>query len=108
MAADLELRTEGLPALQLWDTVLPNPATLSFQEDNKATIPILKTGKDPTLRHLYRTHRVNVCWLSEVFRDFKEVESGYCETGNQAAYFLTKGFVNPAKWSHACKLIGIL
>eukprot|EP00972_Heterocapsa_arctica_P107027 15767348-Heterocapsa_arctica.AAC.1 len=72
VAADLVLRTEGLPTLQLWDTVLPNPAKLPFQEDDKATIHILKTGKNPTLRHLNRTHRVNVCWLSEVFRDLEE------------------------------------
>eukprot|EP00972_Heterocapsa_arctica_P034454 5073095-Heterocapsa_arctica.AAC.1 len=59
LVADLALRTQGLPALQVWDTVMPTPIQLTLQEDNKATIHILKTGRNPTLRHLFRTHRVN-------------------------------------------------
>ena len=43
VAADLAIRTEGLPALQLWDMVLERPVKLLFQEDNQATIQILKT-----------------------------------------------------------------
>ena len=58
VAADLAIRTEGSPALQLWDMVLQRPVRLIFQEDNQATIQIL-TQKNPTLRHLNRTHRVN-------------------------------------------------
>ena len=42
VAADLAIRTEGLPALQLWDMVLERPTKLVFQEDNQATIQILK------------------------------------------------------------------
>ena len=79
VAADLAIRTEGLPALQLWDMVLERPTKLVFQEDNQAIIQILKTQKNPTLRHLNRTHRVNVSWLCEVFRNLKEVELKYCK-----------------------------
>ena len=68
VAADLAIRTEGLPALQLWDMVLERPVRLLFQEDNQATIQILKTQKKPTLRYLNRTHRVNVSWLREVLK----------------------------------------
>ena len=67
VAADLAIRTEGLPALQLWEMVLERPMELVFQEDNQATIQILKIQKNPTLRHLNRTHRVNVSWLCGVF-----------------------------------------
>ena len=74
VAADLAIRTEGLPAPQLWDMVLERPTKLVFQEDNQATIQVLKIQKNPTLRHLNRTHRVNVSWLCEVFRNLKEVE----------------------------------
>ena len=74
MAADLASRTEGLPALQLWELVLERFTKLVFREDNQATIPILKTQKNSTLRHLNRTHRVNVSWLCEVFRNLNEVE----------------------------------
>ena len=52
VAADLAIRTEGLPALQLWDMVLKRPVKLLFQEDNQATTQILKIHKNPTLTHL--------------------------------------------------------
>ena len=107
VAADLAIRTEGLPALQLWDTVLERPTKLVFQEDNQATIQILKTQKNPTLRHLNRTHRVNVSWLCEVFRDLNEVGLKYCKTGEMAADIFTKAFTNPIKWNAALDLIGI-
>ena len=107
VAADLAIRTEGLPALQLWDVVLGRPVKLKFQEDNQATIQILKTAKNPTLRHLNRTHRVNISWLCEVFRDLDEVELVYCKTDDQAADILTKAFTNPIKWKAALDLIGI-
>ena len=48
VAAYLAIRTEGLPALQLWDMVLERPAKLVFQEDNQAIIQILKAQKNPT------------------------------------------------------------
>ena len=107
VAADLAIRTEGLPALQLWDMVLQRPVKLLFHEDNQATIQILKTQKNPTLRHLNRTHRVNVSWLCEVFRNLKEVELVYCKTDAMAADIFTKAFTNPIKWNAALDLIGI-
>ena len=107
VAADLAIRTEGLPALQLWDMVLGRPVKLLFQEDNQATIQILKTQKNPTLRHLNRTHRVNISWLCEVFRNLKEVELTYCKTDAMAADIFTKAFTNPIKWQAALDLIGI-
>ena len=88
--------------------VLERPTKLVFQEDNQATIQILKTQKNPTLRHLNRTHRVNVSWLCEVFRNLKEVELKYCKTGEMAADIFTKAFTNPIKWNAALELIGII
>ena len=49
VAADLAIRTEGLPAFQLWDMVLERPTKLVLQEDNQATTQIQKTQKNPTL-----------------------------------------------------------
>ena len=60
VAADIAVRTEGLPALQLWEAVLERKVTLLFQEDNAAAIRIIETGKNPTIRHLGRTHRVGL------------------------------------------------
>ena len=100
VAADLAIRT--------WDMVLERPTELVFQGDNQATIQIRKTQKNPTLRHLNRTHRVNVSWLCEVFRNLKEVELKYCKTDEMAADIFTKAFTNPIKWNAALNLIGII
>ena len=87
--------------------VFERSVKLKFQEDNQATIQILKTSKNPALRHLSRTHRVNISWLCEVFKDLKEVELVYCKSDEQAADILTKAFTNPIKWQAALDLIGI-
>ena len=50
VAADLAIRTEGLPALQLWGMVLERPTKLVFQEDNQATAyPNPKDSKEPNI-----------------------------------------------------------
>ena len=107
VAADLAIRTEGLPAPQLWDMVLQRPVRLLFQEDSQAIIQIVKTQKYPTLRHLNRTHRVNISWLCEMFQNLKEVGFIYCKTDAMAAGIFTKAFTNPIKWRAALDLIGI-
>jgi hypothetical protein len=108
VAANAAVRTEGLPALQLWETVLGRPVDLILLEDNTATMQVLKTGKNPTMRHLSRTHRVNFSWLSEVFRKCDQVHIAYCNTNEQAADLLTKGFTNPLVWERVRSLIGIV
>ena len=70
VAADEAVRASGLPFMCLWDRILaPAKVKLNFYEDNQAAIQVLKTGRNPTLRHLGRTHRVDLAWLHEVFRD---------------------------------------
>ena len=66
MAADFGLRTDGLLPLSLWRVLLPHHPPLLFHEDNQATIRVVSTGKNPTVRYLARTHRVSVAWLHAV------------------------------------------
>ena len=54
VAADAALRLEGIPGLTLWDALARKKIDLIMFEDNQATLQILKTGKNPTLRHLNR------------------------------------------------------
>jgi hypothetical protein len=67
VAADVALRTEGMPGLQLWDRLLGRKVVLQFHEDNQAMIKVCTTGKNVVMRHLGRTHRVAVSWLFERF-----------------------------------------
>ena len=94
VAADAALRLVGLPALQLWDRLLPQPAHILFHEDNQAMIRICETGRNPTMRHLGRTHRVDVAWLHERFAS-PDVTLQYVVTDEQCADIFTKGFQRP-------------
>ena len=87
------LYQEALPALQLWD------------EDNQATILVVRKGYSPKLRHITRTHKVNLSGLSEVFHD-DSAELEYCKTDVQAADIFTKA-LPPQKWAPALRLLGI-
>ena len=44
VSADHALRTEALPALPLWETLLQRKIQLDFMEDNQAVVKICKAG----------------------------------------------------------------
>jgi hypothetical protein len=52
VALDLGLRTEGLPALELWETLLGRKVVLDVKEDNQAALAIALSGKNPNVRHV--------------------------------------------------------
>ena len=63
VAAETAMRTLGIPAMDLWDFVMNGSLPVEFMEDNESTIAVIKSGKNPTMRHLQRTHDVSVKWL---------------------------------------------
>jgi hypothetical protein len=107
VAANAAVRLEGLPALQLWDILMNRKIQATLLEDNQATLQILRSGKNPALRHISRTHRVNMAWISDVFRKCDQMGIKYCSTSEQAADIMTKGFTNPITWNRAISLIGL-
>jgi len=106
VAADYAIRQEGLPALSLWDVLAPGHAPMVFQEDNEAMIKVCKSGKNPTMRGLLRTHGVSVAFLKETF-DRGDVDLRYVQSSRQAADIYTKGFTNSDAWNLVTTLIGI-
>ena len=84
-----------------------SPSPLVFKEDNQATIRIIETGKSGAIRHVGRTHRVDIAWLNEVLRCGHLVVD-YIETTLQAADIFTKAFTNLDRWVKACLLTVIL
>ena len=46
-------------------TVTPPLVRLIVAEDNQAVIAVVKKGRTPALRHLHRTHRINLDWITE-------------------------------------------
>ena len=98
--------------MELWDKVLEDvvkskPIPVEFMEDNESTIQVIKTGKNPTMRHIGRTHDVSVKWLHDQFLSKKHrLRLVNCDTEEQSADVFTKAFEDRVKWQHACRLIG--
>ena len=53
--------------MDLWEVLLGRLVSMTLMEDNESTFQIIKTGKNPTMRHISRTHGVNVQWLHDAY-----------------------------------------
>ena len=111
VAANLALRQVGLPSQILWDQLLGREVNLQLMEDNTATLQIMLSGKSPNLRHVSRTHGVNLLWVHERVSGRTgpdaAITADYCKTHEMAADIFTKEFRLLPQWQHALSLIGI-
>ena len=113
IAADAAMRKEGIPAMDVWDKLLGRKVTLTLLEDNQACLQIVKTGKNPALRHIHRTHGVSASALHHVFYPDDPAEESPIykirgvETEKQFADLFTKGFTKPLEWSRAIANVGL-
>jgi hypothetical protein len=106
VSANSAIRLMGLPSLDLWEVVLGRKIALDLIEDNESTVQIIKTGKNPTMRHMSRTHGVNVMWLHDLYH--KGIFGmTYTRTEAQCADIFTKTFSTKVKWLEAIDLVGI-
>ena len=106
VAANLALRSQGLPGLDIVQKVFFPQALLYFEEDNNTAIITIRNGFSPTMRHLGRTHNVSLKWLHEVCES-KHVIMRRCDTKDQAADIFTKAFTAPDKWREVLTLISV-
>ena len=104
VAADVTLRTMGLPAMSIWETMTGKSPKLLFHDDNQGMIGVVRSGKNPTMRHLERTHGISITSMHEHFKKSNYVLM-YEVTSKMAADIHTKGFKNPLAWKRACMLI---
>ena len=68
--------------MDLWDLLLGRPMALEIMEDNQATIKVVKNGYSPKLRHVSRTHKVDLGSVYEIVEQenvdfYKKVREGY-------------------------------
>ena len=54
-AIALAFRVMAIPALDLWDELLPVPVKVFVHEDNAACISVICSGKNPTMWYIGRT-----------------------------------------------------
>lgn len=98
ISAELGFHPEGLPQMQLWDTIRQRSVQLDFAEDNEAIIKMCRSGHMATMRHVSRTHRVNLASISERFQQDPYITLLPTGTDDQAADLYTKRRMDPRKW----------
>ena len=91
--------------MDLWGKLLGRSVSLTIYEDNQATIKVVLKGYSHKLRHINRTHKVDLSSIKEVI-DTDAVEIEYIKTDLQAADIFTKA-LQPCKWENALKLLGM-
>ena len=87
------LFAEAIPCQELWQTLIPD-ILLEIYEDNSAVLAIISKGFSPKLRHLSKTHRINVASTCDVINDSHDVAASYIDTNSQKADIMTKGLPN--------------
>ena len=73
-------------------------------EDNDAVIKMIIKGRSPNLRHVGRTHRVDLDWLFERIMKDPGIFVKYVGTKEQLADILTKGSFTADAWDTLMKL----
>ena len=100
VAMDMTLRLLVLPLLMLLDDVF-GKTKAKIMGETKAMLRILKSGRNPTMRHLERTHRMCVAWLHEQHQR-EGFLFDYTNTRSMVADIYTKSIPSPHKWG-ACR-----
>ena len=75
-------------------------ADVTSQADNQAMIAIIRSGRNPTMRHLPRVHRISIAWLHERLGNPEtkdNVDLIDTDTEHMAADIYTKAFTDPQK-----------
>ena len=76
-------------------------------EDNDAVIKMCIKGRSPAMRHVARTHRIDLDWLWERMRTDPGIFIKYVGTKEQIADMFTKGAFTSEAWLRLCKLAQI-
>ena len=82
-------------------------ALLYVFEDNEAVIKMIRKGRSPTMRHVYRTHRVALDWLFDRINLDSKIQIKYIGTKNQLADILTKGNFTRDEWNLLLTLFNV-
>ena len=104
---------DSIVALELLDYVppsMPEPpdaAKLFLLEDNDAVLKMIRRGRSAQMRHVGRTHRVNIDWLFEKCSSDRAIRPRYVNTTWQIADLLTKGSFTSATWKNLVSLARI-
>ena len=97
------LFSEAIPTLEVWQALIPG-MTLKVFEDNTAVVSIIQKGYSNKLRHLSKTHRINVASTAETVNNADDITVQHIETTQQKGDVFTKG-LPLSKWGNALELL---
>jgi hypothetical protein len=81
---------------------------LLLMEDNESVIKMTIKGRSPAMRHVPRTHRIDLDWLFERIRVDPGVGIRYVGTRFQLGDILTKGMFTAELWRWLCALSNLV
>ena len=99
------LKNSAIPALELWERLLGRPVNIRLLEDNQATLKIMQSGYSSKLRHMAKTQRVELSFVTDAC-EICGVRPEYIQTDKQKGDFLTKGLAGD-KHCKALDLVGL-
>ena len=82
-------------------------ATLCVFEDNESLMRMVINGRSPTMRHVSRTHRVALDWLSDSNNLDSKIQIRYTDTKHHLADMLTSRNVTRDEWNNLRHLFNI-
>ena len=91
VAMDTTIRLLALPLTSIADEVF-GATKIQIMGDNQGMLCVIRTGRNPTMRHLARTHRVSVAWLHEQHQR-EDFEFSYIDTDSMAADMFTQSIL---------------
>ena len=77
-------------------------------EDNDAVIKMTIRGRSQTMRHVARTHRVDLDWILERIRTDPGIQMRFVGTKTQIADLLTKGSFSASQCDALINLSGLV
>jgi len=98
----------GVRVVDLWASVAGKEPRIIFHDDNQAMIAVVRSGKNPTMRHLERSHGISIVWMHEMLLLLSYIIFIFEITSKMAADIHTKAFRDPMAWKRACLLINVL
>ena len=57
----------GIPVAALWEHITKKKCVIALMEDNSAACRIVITGRNPSMRHISRTQRIDIAAINEQF-----------------------------------------
>ena len=105
-AINMAFRVMIVPALDLWEVLLPCSVICFAHEENSACISVICSGKNPTMRYIGRSQGINI----QILHEYLGIDNPDCpcyliktDSKDMVADIHTKGFIDPADWIHVCQ-----